>query len=182
MYLAQDREVAEQAYPGDIIGIPNHGTLRVGDTLSEKNEVRFTGLPNFAPEILRRVQLKDPTKTKQLRKALDDLSEEGVIQVFYPEIGANHIIGVVGQLQLEVFVDRLSVEYKVEAALEPAPFATARWIKGDARALADFESFNRANLARDRDGDLVFMAKSPWDVNYQVEKNPELTFSATKER
>jgi len=182
LFFAQDRELADTAEAGDIIGIPNHGTLRVGDTLSEKNEVRFTGLPNFAPEILRRVQLKDPTKTKQLRKALDDLSEEGVIQVFYPEIGANHIIGVVGQLQLEVFVDRLSVEYKVEAALEPAPFATARWIKGDARALADFESFNRANLARDRDGDLVFMAKSPWDVNYQVEKNPELTFSATKER
>ncbi|QIQ87678.1 peptide chain release factor 3 [Erythrobacter sp.] len=182
LFFAQDRELADTAEAGDIIGIPNHGTLRVGDTLSEKNEVRFTGLPNFAPEILRRVQLKDPTKTKQLRKALDDLSEEGVIQVFYPEIGANHIIGVVGQLQLEVFVDRLSVEYKVEAALEPAPFATARWIKGDAKALADFESFNRANLARDRDGDLVFMAKSPWDVNYQVEKNPELTFSATKER
>jgi len=182
LFFAQDRELADTAEAGDIIGIPNHGTLRVGDTLSEKNEVRFTGLPNFAPEILRRVQLKDPTKTKQLRKALDDLSEEGVIQVFYPEIGANHIIGVVGQLQLEVFVDRLSVEYKVEAGLEPAPFATARWIKGDQKAMDDFESFNRANLARDRDGDLVFMAKSPWDVNYQVEKNPELTFSATKER
>ncbi|KPP94135.1 peptide chain release factor 3 [Erythrobacter sp. HL-111] len=182
LFFAQDRELADTAEAGDIIGIPNHGTLRVGDTLSERNEVRFTGLPNFAPEILRRVQLKDPTKTKQLRKALDDLSEEGVIQVFYPEIGANHIIGVVGQLQLEVFVDRLSVEYKVEAALEPAPFATARWIKGDRKALDEFESFNRANLARDRDGDLVFMAKSPWDVNYQVERNPELTFSATKER
>jgi peptide chain release factor 3 len=182
LFFAQDRELADTAEAGDIIGIPNHGTLRVGDTLSEKNEVRFTGLPNFAPEILRRVQLKDPTKTKQLRKALDDLSEEGVIQVFYPEIGANHIIGVVGQLQLEVFVDRLSVEYKVEAALEPAPFATARWIKGDQKALDEFESFNRANLARDRDGDFVFMAKSPWDVNYQVEKNPDLTFSATKER
>jgi len=182
LFFAQDREIADTAYAGDIIGIPNHGTLRVGDTLSEKNEVRFTGLPNFAPEILRRVQLKDPTKTKQLRKALDDLSEEGVIQVFYPEIGAQHIIGVVGQLQLDVFVSRLAAEYKVEAALEPSPFATARWLKGDTKALSEFESFNRANLARDRDGDLVFIAKSPWDVNYQVEKNPDLTFSATKER
>lgn len=182
LFFAQDRELADTAEAGDIIGIPNHGTLRVGDTLSEKNQVRFTGLPNFAPEILRRVVLKDPTKTKQLRKALDDLSEEGVIQVFYPEIGAQWIIGVVGQLQLDVLVSRLSAEYKVEAALEPAPFATARWLKGEARALDEFESFNRPNLARDRDGDLVFMAKSPWDVSYQQEKNPDLTFSATKER
>ena len=182
LFFAQDREIADTAEAGDIIGIPNHGTLRVGDTLSEKNQLRFTGLPNFAPEILRRVQLKDPTKTKQLRKALDDLSEEGVIQVFYPEIGAQHIVGVVGQLQLDVLISRLSAEYKVEAALEASPFATARWLKGDTKALSEFESFNRANLARDRDGDLVFMAKSPWDVNYQMEKNPDLTFSATKER
>jgi len=182
LFFAQDREIADTAEAGDIIGIPNHGTLRVGDTLSEKNEVRFTGLPNFAPEILRRVQLKDPTKTKQLRKALDDLSEEGVIQVFYPEIGAQWIVGVVGQLQLEVLISRLSAEYKVEAALEAAPFATARWIKGEDKALSEFENFNRANLAKDRDGDLVFMAKSPWDVNYQQENNPKLTFSATKER
>jgi peptide chain release factor 3 len=182
LFFAQDRELADTAEAGDIIGIPNHGTLRVGDTLSERNQVRFTGLPNFAPEILRRVQLKDPTKTKQMRKALDDLSEEGVIQVFYPEIGSAHIVGVVGQLQLEVLISRLEAEYKVEAVLEPSPFATARWIKGDAKALDEFASFNRANLAKDRDGDPVFMAKSPWDVGYQVEKNPQLTFSATKER
>jgi peptide chain release factor 3 len=182
LFFAQDRELADTAEAGDIIGIPNHGTLRVGDTLSERNQVRFTGLPNFAPEILRRVQLRDPTKTKQLRKALDDLSEEGVIQVFYPDIGSAHIVGVVGQLQLEVLISRLEAEYKVEAVLEPSPFATARWIKGDEKALEEFAGFNRANLARDRDGDYVFMAKSPWDVSYQVEKNPQLTFSATKER
>src|SRR6478735_1854079 len=182
LFFAQDRELADTAAAGDIIGIPNHGTLRVGDTLSEKNQVRFTGLPNFAPEILRRVQLRDPTKTKQLRKALDDLSEEGVIQVFYPEIGSNWIVGVVGQLQLEVLVSRLEAEYKVEAGLEASPFATARWLKGSEAALGTFEQFNRGNLARDRDGDLVFMAKSPWDVGYQQDKNPELTFSATKER
>ncbi|MBD3728683.1 MAG: peptide chain release factor 3 [Sphingomonadales bacterium] len=182
LFFAQDREIADTAEAGDIIGIPNHGTLRVGDTLSEKNAIRFTGLPNFAPEILRRVVLRDPTKTKQLRKALDDLSEEGVIQVFYPEIGSQWIVGVVGQLQLEVLISRLEAEYKVEAVLEASPFATARWIKGPDAALRDFESFNRANLAKDRDGDLVFMAKSPWDVGYQQEKNPELAFSATKER
>jgi len=182
LFFAQDRELADTAEAGDIIGIPNHGTLRVGDTLSEKNTVRFTGLPNFAPEILRRIQLVDPTKTKQLRKALDDLSEEGVIQVFYPDIGSQWIVGVVGQLQLEVLVSRLDAEYKVAAALEASPFSTARWIKGSEAALKTFAEFNRNNLARDRDGDLVFMARSPWDVNYAAEKNPDLTFSATKER
>ncbi|MET0251530.1 MAG: peptide chain release factor 3 [Novosphingobium sp.] len=182
LFFAQDREIADSAEPGDIIGIPNHGTLRVGDTLSERNEVRFTGLPNFAPEILRRVVLKDPTKTKQLRKALDDLSEEGVIQVFYPEVGGQWIVGVVGQLQLEVLVSRLEAEYKVAAVLEPAPFDTARWLKGDEAALRGFAEFNKASLARDRDGDPVFLARSAWDVGYQQERNPELAFSAIKER
>ncbi len=182
LFFAQDREIADTAEPGDIIGIPNHGTLRVGDTLSERNDVRFTGLPNFAPEILRRVALKDPTKTKQLRKALDDLSEEGVIQVFVPEIGANLIVGVVGQLQLDVLISRLEAEYKVEAMLEPSPFDTARWIKGDAAAMQAFATYNRDKLARDRDGNPVFMAKSVWDVNYQAERHPEVAFSATKER
>jgi peptide chain release factor 3 len=182
LFFAQDRELADQAEPGDIIGIPNHGTLRVGDTLSEKNDVRFTGLPNFAPEILRRVALRDPTKTKQLRKALDDLSEEGVIQVFYPEIGGQWIVGVVGQLQLEVLISRLEAEYKVEAMLEAAPFDTARWLKGSPAALKQFADFNKSNLATDRDGDPVFLARTAWDVGYQQERNPELTFSATKER
>ena len=182
LFFAQDREIADTAEPGDIIGIPNHGTLRVGDTLSEKNHIRFTGLPNFAPEILRRVQLKDPTKTKQLRKALDDLSEEGVIQVFYPEIGANHIVGVVGQLQLEVLIARLEAEYKVEAALEQAPFDTARWLIGDEETIEAFKRINQGSLASDRDGNAVFLAKSAWDVGYQEEKNPDLKFSATKER
>ena len=182
LFFAQDREIADTAQAGDIIGIPNHGTLRVGDTLSEKNEVRFTGLPNFAPEILRRVILKDPTKTKQLRKALDDLSEEGVIQVFYPQIGAQWIVGVVGQLQLDVLISRLEAEYKVAAALELAPFDTARWLKGSEAALKTFADFNMTSLARDRDGDPVFLARSAWDVGYQQERNPELTFGATKER
>ena len=182
LFFAQDREIADTAEPGDIIGIPNHGTLRVGDSLSEKNDVRFTGLPNFAPEILRRVALVDPTKTKQLRKALDDLSEEGVIQVFTPEIGSNLIVGVVGQLQLDVLISRLEAEYKVAAKLEASPWDTARWVKGEGAAMKTFEDFNRANLARDRDNNPVFLAKSVWDVGYQQEKHPDITFSATKER
>ena len=131
---------------------------------------------------MRRVQLKDPTKTKQLRKALDDLSEEGVIQVFYPEIGSQWIVGVVGQLQLEVLISRLDAEYKVAAVLEASPFDTARWIGGDEAAIKEMVSYNNANMAKDRDDNLVFMAKSAWDIGYQQERHPKVTFSATRER
>ena len=183
LFFAQDRELAEEAFPGDIIGIPNHGTLRVGDTMSEKAQVRFTGLPNFAPEILRRVVLKDPTKTKQLRKALDDMAEEGVTQVFYPEIGANIVIGVVGQLQLEVLISRLEAEYKVAAGLEMAPYETARWVSAaDPKTLKDFTDINRSAMAKDRDGNPVFMAKSAWEVGYVAERYPDVKFAATRER
>jgi peptide chain release factor 3 len=183
LFFARERELADEAYPGDIIGIPNHGTLRVGDTLSERAGVRFTGLPNFAPEILRRVALKDPTKTKQLRKALDDLSEEGVIQVFYPEIGSNWIIGVVGQLQLDVLLSRLDAEYKVGAVLEPSPYDTARWVSAeDPAALKEFLDLNRGALAKDRDGNPVFLAKSAWEVGYIAERYNKVSFAATRER
>ncbi len=183
LFFAQNRELADEAFPGDIIGIPNHGTLRVGDTLSEKADVRFTGLPNFAPEILRRVVLKDFTKTKQLRKALDDMAEEGVTQVFYPDIGSNWIIGVVGQLQLEVLLSRLDAEYKVAAGLEPAPFDTARWVSAaDPADLKDFMDQNRGAMAKDRDGNPVFLAKSAWEVGYIADRYAKVKFAATRER
>ncbi|WP_257551183.1 peptide chain release factor 3 [Sphingopyxis sp. DBS4] len=183
LFLAQDREMAEEAFPGDIIGIPNHGTLRVGDTLSERTDITITGLPNFAPELLRRVALVDPTKTKQLRKALDDMAEEGIIQVFYPEIGANMIVGVVGQLQLEVLISRLDAEYKVEAKLEASPWDTARWIASDdPAALKAFQADHRGASATDRDGAPVFMAKDAWEVGYVTQRHPAIRFTATKER
>lgn len=183
LFFARERELADEAYPGDIIGIPNHGVLRVGDTLSEKADVRFTGLPNFAPEILRRVVLKDPTKTKQLRKALDDMAEEGVTQVFYPDVGSNWVIGVVGQLQLDVLLSRLEAEYKVAAGLEMAPFETARWISSeDPKDLAEFASLNRGAMAKDRDGNPVFLAKSAWEVGYIADRYSKVKFAATRER
>ncbi|MBY0581503.1 MAG: peptide chain release factor 3 [Sphingomonas sp.] len=183
LFFAQNRELADEAFPGDIIGIPNHGTLRVGDTLSEKASIRFTGLPNFAPEILRRVALKDPTKTKQLRKALDDMAEEGVTQVFYPEIGSNWIIGVVGQLQLDVLLSRLEAEYKVDAGLEPSPYDTARWVSADNPAdLKGFLDLNRGAMAKDRDDNPVFLAKSAWEVGYVADRYPMVKFAATRER
>ncbi|MBC9034415.1 peptide chain release factor 3 [Sphingomonas sp. JC676] len=183
LFFARERELADEAFPGDIIGIPNHGTLRVGDTLSERADVRFTGLPNFAPEILRRVVLKDPTKTKQLRKALDDMAEEGVTQVFYPDIGSNWIIGVVGQLQLDVLLSRLDAEYKVAAGLEVAPFETARWVSAeDPKDLQGFMELNRGAMAKDRDGNPVFMAKSAWEMGYITDRYAKVRFAATRER
>ncbi len=183
LFFAGDRELAQEAWPGDIIGVPNHGTIRVGDTLTEGADVTITGLPNFAPEILRRVVLKDPTKTKQLRKALADLAEEGITQVFFPSIGSQWVVGVVGQLQLEVLISRLEVEYKVEAALEMSPWETARWITcDDPAAFKAFASTHRSAMAADRDEAPVFMAKDSWDLNYVMSRNEAIRFSATKER
>ena len=183
LFFAQDRELADEAWPGDIIGIPNHGTIRVGDTLSEGEDLVFTGIPNFAPEILQRVRLDDPMKAKHLRRALESLAEEGVTQVFKPVIGANWIVGVVGQLQLDVLAERIAAEYGIKVGLEPAPFEAARWVSAaDAGELKRFTDANQGNLAADRDGAPVFMAKSAWELNYTAEKWPNVRFAATRER
>jgi peptide chain release factor 3 len=182
-FFAQSREIVDEAFPGDIIGLPNHGTLRVGDTLSEGEKINFVGLPNFAPEILRRIKLGDPTKTKQLRTALQDMAEEGITQVFMPVIGSQQIVGVVGQLQLEVLISRLQAEYKVDAAFEPSPWETARWIAADdEKTVKTFLENNRSATATDRDGAPVFLARDAWDVNYVASRNPDIRFTATKDR
>src|SRR3546814_13094849 len=126
LFFAQDRELVDEAVAGDIIGIPNHGTIRVGDTLTEGEDMTFTGIPNFAPEILQRVRLDDPMKAKHMRRALESLAEEGVTQVFKPQIGANWIVGVVGQLQLEVLAARIESEYEIKVGFEAAPFEKDR--------------------------------------------------------
>ncbi len=183
LFFAQDRELVEEAWPGDIIGIPNHGTLRVGDTLSEGEDIRFTGIPNFAPEILCRVRLGDPMKQKHLRKALESLAEEGVTQVFKPLIGANWVIGVVGRLQLDVLRDRIKAEYSLEVDFEPAPYDSARWVSATERKeLERFMDNHKSAMAEDRDGSPVFLAKSAWEIGYTAEKWPDVTFTATRER
>ncbi|HMM15397.1 MAG TPA: peptide chain release factor 3 [Parvibaculum sp.] len=183
LFFAQDRELVDEAFAGDIIGIPNHGTIRVGDTLTEGEAMTFTGIPNFAPEILRRVRLDDPMKAKHMRRALESLAEEGVTQVFKPHIGANWIVGVVGPLQLEVLAARIEAEYDVHVHFEPAPFETARWLTAeDPAELKRFVDAHRGNLAEDRDGAPVFLAKSNWDLGYTAEKWPHVRFSATRER
>ncbi len=182
LFFAQSRETVDEAYPGDIIGIPNHGVLRVGDTLSESGKIVFTGIPNFAPEILRRVRLSDPMKQKHLARALTSLAEEGVTQVFKPQIGSYWIVGVVGPLQLDVLKSRLRSEYGLDAELEAAPYDTARWISGTEADLEKFLDGNRGGMATDRDGAPVFLAKSTWELNYVTEKFPKLAFAKTRER
>jgi peptide chain release factor 3 len=183
-FFAQDRSLAEEAYPGDIIGIPNHGTLRVGDTLTEGGEdLRFTGIPDFAPEILRRVRLADPMKAKQMRKALEDLAEEGVTQVFRPMTGSDWIVGVVGALQLDVLSSRIEQEYSVPVAFEQAPFETARWIfSEDTLRLKTFVEQNKSAMSEDREGAPVYLVRNTWELNRMKENFPEITFSATRER
>ena len=180
-FLASERELAEEAWAGDIIGIPNHGTLRVGDTLAERTDRRFTGLPRFAPEILRRVRLGDPMKVKQMRRALQDLSEEGLAQVFRTHLGGDHIVGVVGALQLDVMASRVAAEYKVSIDFEPAPYATARWLAGDPAAVRAFVDGNKSVVADDVDGDPVYLARNAWELNYTREKHPDLRFVEVKE-
>ncbi|MBM3555049.1 MAG: peptide chain release factor 3 [Alphaproteobacteria bacterium] len=182
LFFAQDRERAEEALPGDIIGIPNHGTLRVGDTLTEGETIRFTGIPNFAPEILRRVRVEDPMRAKQMRKALEDLAEEGVIQVFKPYVGNIWIVGVVGQLQLDVLAERVKQEYGITLLFEPAPCETARWIEGAAAEIDKFLGQSKFSCAEDRDGRPVFLPRNAWELGYTKERWPAVTFAATRER
>ena len=173
MFFSSDRELAEDAFAGDVIGIPNHGVLRVGDSLSESGMVRYSGLPNFASEILQRVRVKDPLKAKHLKKALEGLAEEGVTQLFRPTLGSDFIVGAVGQLQFEVMADRLSNEYALDVIFEPAPFAEARWLAGERADLEDFANKHRTAIAEDIDNQPVFLGKSAWEIGYVAEKFPE---------
>jgi len=181
-FLARERNLAEEAWPGDIIGIPNHGSLRIGDTLTEGEEIRVTGIPSFAPEILRRVRLDDPMRSKHLRHALEQLAEEGVTRVFKPLEGGDWIIGVVGALQLDILAARLKAEYDLRIRFEAAPFQAARWV--EAAAPGELERFlerNRAAAGEDHDGLPVFLARNAWDLKTTIEEWPGLRFQETRE-
>ncbi len=182
IFMAQDRSFAEEAWPGDIIGIHNHGTIRIGDTFSEKEPLSFTGIPNFAPEHFRRVRLKSPLKAKQLQKGVNQLVEEGAVQVFRPLVGTDLILGAVGLLQFDVTMARLKAEYGVDAVYEPVGYATARWVQCDDRkTLARFETACRANLALDSEGSPTYLAESEWHLNYTAKQWPEIRFLKTRE-
>jgi len=181
-FFAREREIADEAFAGDVVGIPNHGTLRIGDTLTEGEDVQFTGVPYFAPEILRRVRLDDMMKSKKLRQALVELAEEGVVQLFRPQDGSAPLVGVVGTLQLDVLQARLGAEYGVPIGFEPSSFALARWISStDKVALEKFIAANRTGMADDVDGDPVFLASSAFMMRRTEEMSPAIAFRDIKD-
>ena len=181
-FMASDREIAENAFPGDVIGIHNHGTISIGDTFTEGENIAFTGIPNFAPELFRRARLKDPLKLKQLQKGLAQLSEEGATQFFRPLMSNDLILGAVGVLQFDVVAYRLKDEYGVDAAFEPVQVATARWIKcDDAKKLEEFREKNAMNLGIDAAGQLVYLAPTRVNLQLAQERAPGVTFMATRE-
>jgi peptide chain release factor 3 len=180
-FFAQDRSLAEEAYAGDIVGIPNRGSLRIGDALTEGEDIRFLGIPSFAPEILRRIRLEDAIRAKKLKEALREMAEEGVVQLFQPLDGMQPIVGVIGNLQLDVLADRLGDEYGLPITYEPAPCDAARWITSeDPVALEQFIASNRSSVATDLDGDHVFLAASVFNLTWTQDKNPKIAFADIK--
>ncbi len=181
-FMASNREQVEDAYAGDIIGLPNHGAMQIGDSFSEGEILQFTGIPYFAPDYFRAVRIRNPLKMKQLQKGLQQLGEEGAVQVFKPITGADIILGAVGELQFDVVASRLAAEYGVDALFEGAAVASARWVScTDARRLAEFENAVGQNLAYDAAGNLAYLAPNRVNLQLTQERWPDLTFHATRE-
>jgi peptide chain release factor 3 len=183
LFLARDRELADEAWAGDIIGIPNHGNLHLGDALTEGEELHFTGLPAFAPELLQRVRPKDPMKAKHLGRALQQLAEEGAARIFRPMSQADWIVGVVGALQFDVLADRIRTEYDIPVIFEPTIYFTARWLDADdPLALKRFLDKNRSTCAEDHDGCPVLLARNAWHLQDSQDGAKEIRFLKTRER
>lgn len=181
-FMAAEREHVEEAYPGDIIGLHNHGSIRIGDTFTQGEDLKFTGIPNFAPELFRRVRLKDPMKMKALQKGLDELSEEGATQVFRPLNSNDVIVGAVGILQFDVVAHRLKGEYNVDAGFEAVNVQTARWVEcHDDKMLNDFRKKASDNLALDASGSLTYIAPTRVNLELTIERWPDIQFHATRE-
>ncbi|WOI54879.1 peptide chain release factor 3 [Palleronia sp. LCG004] len=181
LFLASDRELAEEAWAGDIMGIPNHGQLRIGDTLTEGEVLRVTGIPSFAPELLQNCRAGDPMKAKHLDKALSQFAEEGAAKVFKPMMGAGFIVGVVGALQFEVLASRIELEYGLPVRFEGSQFTSARWVSGPDAAVDKFVQANKQHIAHDNDGDLVYLTRLQWDIDRVARDYPDVALTATKE-
>jgi peptide chain release factor 3 len=182
IFMAQDRTNVEEAYPGDIIGIHNHGTIKIGDTFTEKELLKFTGIPNFAPEHFRRIRLKNPMKSKQLQKGLLQLAEEGTVQVFRPRGSSDYILGAVGALQFDVTSERLRAEYGADTVYEPVECVIARWVAcEDPKRLREFEESNGRYLAQDAEGHLALLAPSQYRLERCMEDWPEVVLLKTQE-
>ncbi len=183
LFQANDRELAEEAWAGDIMGIPNHGTLRIGDALTEGEPLHFTGIPSFAPEYLRRVRADDPMKAKHLGRALEQIAEEGAAQVFKLYLGSDYIVGVVGALQFDVLADRIRTEYELPCHFEGTSFERARWVDADDDKLVKrFADANRDNIATDHDGATVFLARNDWQLGRAQQDWPDVRFLSTREQ
>ncbi len=183
LFLARDRELAEEAWAGDIIGIPNHGNLHIGDALTEGEKLNFKGIPSFAPEHLQAARPVDPMRAKHLGRALQQLAEEGAASVFKPRVGADWIVGVVGVLQFEILADRIRTEYDVPVRFEPTSLITARWITSkDELLLKRFVRSNESALADDHKGNPVFLARNAWHLERAGDDWPDIEFLATKEQ
>ena len=183
LFLAQDRELAEEAWPGDIIGIPNHGNLRIGDALTEGEAIRFTGIPSFAPELLQKVRPVDPMRAKHLGRALVQLAEEGAARTFKTRMGSDWVVGVVGGLQFEVLADRIRTEYDIPVNFEQTELYTARWVEhDDPRELKKFTDANQASLAEDHDDAPVFLARNSWHLERAEKDWPTIKFLKIKEQ
>lgn len=181
-FMAGDRSRAEDAFAGDIIGLHNHGTIQIGDTFTQGEDLKFAGIPNFAPELFRRIRLKDPLRQKQLLKGLIQLSEEGAVQVFRPMQSNDLIVGAVGVLQFDMVVARLKAEYNVDALYEPINVATARWVEcKDEKKLDEFQRKNQANLALDGGDNLTYIAPTMVNLNLTQERFPDIDLRATRE-
>lgn len=181
LFLASDRELAEEAWAGDIIGIPNHGQLRIGDTLTEGEALRVSGIPSFAPELLQNCRAGDPMKAKHLEKALMQFAEEGAAKVFKPSFGSGFIVGVVGALQFEVLASRIELEYGLPVRFETSQFTSARWVSGEKLAVDKFAAANKQHIANDHDGDPVYLTRLQWDIDRVARDFPDIELSATKE-
>jgi peptide chain release factor 3 len=181
LFLAADRELAEEAWAGDIIGIPNHGQLRIGDTLTEGEALKVTGIPSFAPELLQSCRAGDPMKAKHLEKALMQFAEEGAAKVFKPAFGSGFIVGVVGALQFEVLGSRIELEYGLPVRFEASQFTSARWVHGPKEAVDKLIAANKQHIGHDNDGDVVFLTRLQWDIDRVERDYPDVTLSATKE-
>ncbi len=181
LFLASDRELAEEAWAGDIMGIPNHGQLRIGDALTEGEKLTFAGIPSFAPELLQSVRAGDPMKAKHLDKALFQFAEEGAAKIFKPAIGSGAIVGVVGALQFEVLASRIELEYGLPVRFEPTQFTSARWVNGPKDKVEAFVDANKGHTATDHDGDYVYMTRLQWDIDRVQRDYPDIQLTATKE-
>ncbi|HVF81713.1 MAG TPA: peptide chain release factor 3 [Flavisolibacter sp.] len=181
-FLAREKSVVDDAYPGDVVGLFDTGNFKIGDTLTEGEDFFFTGIPTFSPEIFKEVVNKDPMKTKQLEKGLTQLTDEGVAQLFTQFGGNKKIIGCVGELQFEVIQYRLLHEYGASVVFNSLPFFKACWLAStDAKKLDDFTKFKGANIATDKDGQLVYLAQSEWFLNTERTNNPDIEFHFTSE-